>query len=49
MGKGDIKTRKGKITNGTYGVKRPHKKMTIDPPAKLKSSKKKKKRRKKTG
>lgn len=43
MGKGDIKTKKGKITSGTYGVKRPHKKKIVDPPAKAKSSKKKKK------
>lgn len=26
MGKGDKKTRKGKITNGSYGVRRPKKK-----------------------
>ncbi len=26
MGKGDIKTRRGKITNGSYGKKRPRKK-----------------------
>ena len=26
MGKGDRKTRKGKITKGTFGVRRPHKK-----------------------
>lgn len=25
MGRGDIKTRKGKITKGSYGVSRPHK------------------------
>jgi 30S ribosomal protein S31 len=25
MGKGDIRTRRGKITNGSYGKKRPHK------------------------
>ena len=25
MGKGDIKTKKGKITAGSYGKKRPHK------------------------
>ena len=24
MGKGDIKTRKGKITNGSFGKRRPH-------------------------
>lgn len=27
MGKGDIKTRRGKITNGSYGKKRPRKKI----------------------
>lgn len=26
MGKGDKKTRRGKIVNGTYGVRRPKKK-----------------------
>ncbi len=26
MGKGDIKTRRGKIANGTYGKRRPRKK-----------------------
>lgn len=25
MGKGDKRTKKGKIINGTYGVRRPHK------------------------
>lgn len=25
MGKGDRKTKKGKITKGTFGVRRPHK------------------------
>jgi len=25
MGKGDIKTKRGKIFNGTFGVSRPHK------------------------
>ncbi|MBR07398.1 MAG: 30S ribosomal protein THX [Rickettsiales bacterium] len=25
MGKGDVKTKKGKISNGSYGVKRPKK------------------------
>lgn len=28
MGKGDKKTRKGKIIMGSYGVKRPHNKTT---------------------
>ncbi len=26
MGKGDVKTKKGKITKGSYGVRRPKKK-----------------------
>ena len=26
MGKGDMKTRRGKISNGTYGARRPRKK-----------------------
>jgi len=26
MGKGDRRTRRGKITKGTFGVRRPHKK-----------------------
>jgi 30S ribosomal protein S31 len=25
MGKGDVRTRRGKISNGSYGKKRPHK------------------------
>jgi len=25
MGKGDLRTRRGKIFNGSYGVSRPHK------------------------
>lgn len=25
MGKGDVRTRRGKIFNGSYGKKRPHK------------------------
>jgi 30S ribosomal protein S31 len=25
MGKGDVKTKKGKISNGTFGVRRPKK------------------------
>lgn len=28
MGKGDIKTKKGKISNGSYGVRRPKKSNT---------------------
>lgn len=30
MGKGDKKTKRGKITRGTYGVSRPRKKNTTD-------------------
>lgn len=26
MGKGDVKTKKGKISKGSFGVSRPHKK-----------------------
>lgn len=36
MGKGDLRTRRGKIYNGSYGVSRPHKpkkKETPPPPA----------------
>ncbi len=43
MGKGDKKSRRGKITSGTYGVRRPHKKKATNPPTKAKKSKKKKK------
>lgn len=28
MGKGDKKSRRGKIAKGTFGVRRPHKKVT---------------------
>lgn len=30
MGKGDIKTGKGKITNGSYGVRRPKNKARVN-------------------
>lgn len=30
MGKGDIKTKKGKINRGTFGASRPHKKQNKD-------------------
>lgn len=33
MGKGDRKTKKGKIAKGTFGVLRPHKTKTNDKPA----------------
>ncbi len=40
MGKGDRKTRRGKITKGTFGVRRPHKKKKpADVPAKKKALK----------
>lgn len=29
MGKGDVKTKKGKISKGSYGVSRPHKKKAV--------------------
>ena len=31
MGKGDRKTKRGKITKGTFGVRRPHKKSKNKP------------------
>ena len=34
MGKGDIKSRKGKIANGSYGNKRPHEKPKVETSAK---------------
>ena len=41
MGKGDKKTKKGKISMGSFGVRRPHnEKVTTAPP--VKSGKKKK-------
>jgi 30S ribosomal protein S31 len=44
MGRGDIKTKRGKISNGTFGVSRPHKKKMIL----VESLKKKKKVTRKT-
>ncbi|SMD32731.1 RPS31 30S ribosomal protein S31 [Reichenbachiella faecimaris] len=44
MGKGDVKTKKGKISKGSFGVSRPHKKKattTEKPKAKAKTKKKK--------
>ncbi len=38
MGKGDIKTKRGKIFSGTFGVTRPHKVTVV----KVETSKKKK-------
>ncbi|WP_422359925.1 30S ribosomal protein THX [Reichenbachiella sp.] len=43
MGKGDVKTKKGKISKGSYGVSRPHKKKAAEPAPKAKSKAKKKK------
>jgi 30S ribosomal protein S31 len=40
MGRGDIKTKKGKINSGSYGVSRPHKKKVE--PVKKSAAKKKK-------
>ncbi|MDA1027850.1 MAG: 30S ribosomal protein THX [Bacteroidetes bacterium] len=31
MGKGDVRTRKGKISNGSNGKKRPKKKSSVKP------------------
>lgn len=42
MGKGDVKSKKGKISKGSYGVSRPHKKKattTETPKAKAKKKK----------
>ena len=46
MGKGDIKTKRGKIAKGTYGVRRPKssskRKSTVEKTAPKKKSKSKK-------
>ena len=44
MGKGDIKTKKGKIFSGTFGVSRPHKVtvLPVEKPKKKKAASKKK-------
>ncbi|MCI5055759.1 MAG: 30S ribosomal protein THX [Flavobacteriales bacterium] len=39
MGKGDIKTKRGKIINGSYGVRRPRKKVEATPAPKPKAKK----------
>lgn len=39
MGKGDIKTKRGKIVKGTYGVRRPRKKRNIEASAQNKTKK----------
>lgn len=41
MGKGDIKSKKGKIANGTYGKKRPARMKKEAPVAAAKTKKKK--------
>lgn len=41
MGKGDVKSRKGKISKGSYGVSRPHKKKKATAEEKPKTKKKK--------
>lgn len=42
MGRGDKRTRKGKISQGSYGVTRPHKtKVDITPKTKKKAAAKK--------
>lgn len=38
MGKGDKKTKKGKITKGSFGVNRPRKKKALEVPSKKKKS-----------
>lgn len=40
MGKGDIKTRRGKITNKSYGARRPKKATKIEVKPKKKATKK---------
>ncbi len=40
MGKGDIKTRRGKVTNKSYGVRRPKKAAKIEVKPKKKAEKK---------
>jgi 30S ribosomal protein S31 len=42
MGKGDIKTKRGKIVNGSYGVSRPHKTKKAAAPVAAKPKKQKK-------
>lgn len=41
MGKGDKKTKKGKISNGSYGARRPKKKRTATTPEKTPKKKSK--------
>ncbi len=40
MGKGDKKTKRGKIANNTYGARRPRKQKTTGKPANKKTEKK---------
>jgi 30S ribosomal protein S31 len=44
MGKGDVKTKRGKIFKGTFGVSRPHKVtvVKVETPKKKKATPKKK-------
>lgn len=42
MGKGDVKTKKGKISKGSFGVSRPHKKKAAAAEAPKTKTKKKK-------
>lgn len=42
MGRGDIKSRRGKISKGTFGVSRPHKKKVEEAPKTKTKTKKKK-------
>jgi ribosomal small subunit protein bTHX len=41
MGKGDIRTKRGKITNGTFGVSRPSSTDKKDHPTEVKTTTKK--------
>ena len=41
MGKGDAKTRRGKLFRGSYGVRRPRKKASVQLTPQKKNSKKK--------
>lgn len=40
MGKGDIKTRRGKLSNKSYGARRPRKRKTTAEPKNKKADKK---------
>lgn len=44
MGRGDKKTKRGKISQGSFGVSRPKRKATVEAPVKKKKAKKAKKK-----